>query len=152
ETPLAPRVAPPDAPAPSAPAPDVVSAAPAAAEPPAAESTEVRGPKVLGRIDLRKATGPPPTQGWRPATPPQEGAPTGAGDLRGDAPRKKKGRKVIQKTDMFGVAERDFGRGSKRPQKRRALPGKELKKTEITLPRASKRVVRISEVITVADL
>src|SRR5206468_4909948 len=30
--------------------------------------------------------------------------------------------------------------------------GKEQKKTEITGPRASKRVIRISEVITVADL
>jgi translation initiation factor IF-2 len=53
---------------------------------------------------------------------------------------------------MLDVMERDQGRSSKRPQKRRALPGKELKKTEITVPRASKRVIRISEVVTVADL
>jgi hypothetical protein len=32
------------------------------------------------------------------------------------------------------------------------MPGKEVKKTEITVPRASKRVIRISEVITVAEL
>jgi translation initiation factor IF-2 len=32
------------------------------------------------------------------------------------------------------------------------MPGKEQRKTEITVPRASKRVVRISEVITVNDL
>src|SRR5262249_30366211 len=68
------------------------------------------------------------------------------------APKKKKGRKVIQKSDMGDVMERDFQRGGKRPQKRRALPGKELKKTEITVPRASKRVIRISEVVTVGDL
>src|SRR5207253_6392018 len=68
------------------------------------------------------------------------------------APKKKKGRKVIKKSDMLDTMERDFMRGGKRPQKRRALPGKEQKKTEITVPRASKRVVRISEVITVADL
>jgi translation initiation factor IF-2 len=36
--------------------------------------------------------------------------------------------------------------------KKRAQPGKELKKTEVTTPRASKRVIRISEVISVADL
>src|SRR5204863_8735550 len=63
-----------------------------------------------------------------------------------------KGRKVIKKSDMLDTMERDFMRGGKRPQKRRALPGKEQKKTEITVPRASKRVIRISEVITVADL
>src|SRR5207245_1053906 len=68
------------------------------------------------------------------------------------APKKKKGRKVIKKSDMRDTMERDFMRGGKRPQKRRALPGKEQKKTEITVPRASKRVIRISEVITVADL
>ena len=36
--------------------------------------------------------------------------------------------------------------------RRRALPGKEQRKTEITVPRASKRVIKISEVITVGDL
>ncbi len=43
-------------------------------------------------------------------------------------------------------------RGSRFPKKRRALPGKEQKKTEITTPKASKRVVRISEGVTVGDL
>ena len=38
------------------------------------------------------------------------------------------------------------------PKKRRALPGKEQRKTEITTPRASKRVVRITEGVTVGDL
>ena len=43
-------------------------------------------------------------------------------------------------------------RGGRIPRKKRVLPGKEVRRTEITVPRASKRVVRISEVITVADL
>jgi len=43
-------------------------------------------------------------------------------------------------------------RGLRVPKKRRALPGKEQKKTEITTPRASKRVVRITEGVTVGDL
>jgi translation initiation factor IF-2 len=43
-------------------------------------------------------------------------------------------------------------RGLRVPRKRRALPGKELHKTEITTPKASKRVVRITEGVTVADL
>ena len=37
-------------------------------------------------------------------------------------------------------------------ERRRALPGKEQKKTEITMPKASKRVVRISEVVSVGEL
>ncbi|HEY2664799.1 MAG TPA: translation initiation factor IF-2, partial [Candidatus Binataceae bacterium] len=43
-------------------------------------------------------------------------------------------------------------RGGRFPKKRRALPGKEQKKTEITTPKQSKRVVRISEGVTVGDL
>ncbi len=43
-------------------------------------------------------------------------------------------------------------RGLRVPKKRRALPGKEQKKTEITTPRASKRIVRITEGVTVGDL
>jgi translation initiation factor IF-2 len=123
------------------PAPPRVSATP---PPPGFE--EMRGVKVLGKIDLRKATAPPPT----PAAKPGEAAPSG--DAAGEAPKKKKGRKVIKKSDMLDVMERDQMRPGKRPQKRRALPGKEQRKTEITVPRASKRVIRISEVVTVADL
>src|SRR5690242_14977552 len=139
----APAVAPVPAPAPVRPA--VRPAAPAAAPPPGFE--EMRGVKVLGKIDLRKPSAPGPSPGARPgeAAPPTEAG----GD---DAPKKKKGRKVIKKSDMLGTMERDFMRGGKRPQKRRALPGKEQKKTEITTPRASKRVIRISEVVSVADL
>jgi translation initiation factor IF-2 len=48
--------------------------------------------------------------------------------------------------------ERDFSGRGKRPMKKRAQPGTELKKTEVTTPRASKRIIRISEVISVADL
>jgi translation initiation factor IF-2 len=138
------------APAAAAPAKPTVAAKPAAPVPSGFE--EMRGPKVLGRIDLRKATAPPAAPGWRPpAETPAPGA--GAGAPAADtSPKKKKGRKVIKKTDMLDVMERDFSRLSKRPQKRRALPGKEQKKTEITVPRASKRVIRISEVVTVADL
>jgi translation initiation factor IF-2 len=43
-------------------------------------------------------------------------------------------------------------RSGRIPRKKRALPGKEQRKTEITVPRASKRVIKISEVITVGDL
>ncbi|HLK10155.1 MAG TPA: translation initiation factor IF-2 [Candidatus Binatia bacterium] len=155
--PAPPRTEPPAArPAPPTPTPvpaarEAAGAArPAAPPPPGFE--EMRGPKVLGKIDLRKAVAPPSAPGWRPAgAPGGEGAPAPGGPP-GEAAKRKKGRKVIKKSDVFDVMERDLSRGGKRPQKRRALPGKEQKKTEITTPRASKRVVRISEVITVADL
>jgi translation initiation factor IF-2 len=118
-----------------------------AGTPPPPGFEEMRGVKVLGKIDLRKATAPPPSPGMRPLGD-GGGAPSGTGE----APKKKKGKKVISKPDMGSVMERDFYRGGKRPQKRKALPGKEIRKTEITTPRASKRVVRISEMITVGDL
>ncbi len=43
-------------------------------------------------------------------------------------------------------------RGLRVPKKRRAMPGKEQRKTEITTPKASKRVVRIAEGVNVAEL
>src|SRR5438093_882008 len=108
----------------------------------------MRGVKVLGKIDLRKT--PPPAAA--PAGRSGEAAPgTEAAPAEG-APKKKKGRKVIKKSDMVENLEREFMRGGKRPKKRRALPGKEQRRTEITVPRASKRVIRISEVVSVADV
>jgi translation initiation factor IF-2 len=62
-----------------------------------------------------------------------------------------KKKKVIKKGTPDIAAEREM-RGLRVPRKRRALPGKELHKTEITTPKASKRVVRITEGVTVADL
>ncbi|MBV8360701.1 MAG: translation initiation factor IF-2 [Deltaproteobacteria bacterium] len=126
-----------------------------------------RGPKVLGKIDLRK-----------PAPAPRPAAPTG--QRPGGAPRplerrlgpsaaapmpeafvppetskpgaraiKKK--KVVKKGAPDVAAEREM-RGLRVPKKRRALPGKEQRKTEITTPKASKRIVRITEGVTVGDL
>src|SRR5947199_71602 len=143
----APPPAPPPAARPAAPAPPA-AARPAVPVAPAPGFEEMRGVKVLGKIDLRKT--PPPAAA--PAGRSGEAAPgTEAAPAEG-APKKKKGRKVIKKSDMLDTLERDFMRGGKRPQKRRALPGKEQRRTEITVPRASKRVIRISEVVSVADL
>jgi len=137
------------APAPASGAPRPARAEASRAQPaPPPGFAEMQGVKVLGKIDLRKPTVPGPSPATRGAETPAGGEPTAAEG----APKKKKGRKVIKKSDMLDTMERDFLRPGKRPQKRRALPGKEQKKTEITVPRASKRVIRISEVITVADL
>jgi translation initiation factor IF-2 len=158
-----------------APPPPVVAAPPAprAAPPPAATSPATPGtkaepsperpfgPRVLGRIDLKKAeaervaararptTTTEVARGRRPPTempaemPPTEGDRVGAG--------KKKKRRVIQKPEFAEMSDRDK-RQARLPRKKRALPGKEQRQTEITMPKASKRVVRISEVISVGDL
>ena len=107
-----------------------------------------RAPRVLGRIDLKKAT-PPPQPAGAVRVAPGAAAPAAPGAVTppataADAARKKKGRRVVKKAELTELMERDQARAGKRPQKRRALPGKEQRKTEITTPRASKRVIRIS--------
>ncbi|HZP45417.1 MAG TPA: translation initiation factor IF-2 [Candidatus Binataceae bacterium] len=140
------------------------------------------GPKVLGKIDLRKPapkaapTGARPAGVPRPGMPPRPGGPQRPGmpprpgerrfgapppSLEAFAPppadsgkpgaRPVKKKKVIKKGAPDIAAEREM-RGLRVPRKKRALPGKELRKTEITTPKASKRVVRITEGVTVADL
>jgi translation initiation factor IF-2 len=148
------------------------------------------GPKVLGKIDLRKAAsavkpaaptgvgvrpGGPPRPGLppRPGAPSRPGAPARPGERRFGAPaptpgpeafappppdaatkpgaRTIKKKKVIKKGTPDVAAEREM-RGLRVPRKRRALPGKEVRKTEITTPKASKRIVRITEGVTVGDL
>jgi translation initiation factor IF-2 len=131
-----------------------------------------RGPKVLGKIDLRKPTPPPrpaaPTgvraPGTAPARPterrfnapasptmPQSfGPPPPEGATKPGARLIKK-KKVVKKGTTDSTAEREM-RGMRVPKKRRAMPGKEQRKTAITTPKASKRVVRIAEGVTVGDL
>jgi translation initiation factor IF-2 len=62
-----------------------------------------------------------------------------------------KKKRVVKKGTTDLAAEREM-RGLRVPKKRRALPGKEQRKTAITTPKASKRIVRITEGVTVADL
>jgi translation initiation factor IF-2 len=144
------------------------------------------GPKVLGKIDLRKPAavkpaaptgvrpGAPPRPGVppRPTAPVRPGAPSRPGERRFGAPapmpgpesfgppspdaakpgaRTIKKKKVIKKGTPDVAAEREM-RGLRVPRKRRAMPGKEVRKTEITTPKASKRIVRITEGVTVGDL
>jgi translation initiation factor IF-2 len=157
------------------------TAAPAsAAEPeePAAQSTAPtafpeeapRGARILGRIDLRQTTRVEPAPTPLPRRP-AAGAPAvsslvGAEVVRpardGEAKPKegevekpaKPGRhkkRVVKKQEVLELREKEL-RSGRIPKKKRALPGKEQKKTEITVPRASKRAIRIYEVITVGDL
>jgi translation initiation factor IF-2 len=121
---------------------------------------------VLGRIDLKQAQRiptAPPAPGMRrpgpaaPGTAAAPGAPANgaAAPADGEAAKPAKSgrhkRRVVKKQDVLEFREQDL-RSGRIPRKKRALPGKEQRKTEITVPRASKRVIKISEVVTVGDL
>ncbi len=130
-----------------------------------------RGPKVLGKIDLKAKPPPPrppvalarvqqqpqrpasgPRFGGAPPAPPPVEMPLQPGATKPGGPgRAFKKKKVVKKDSGDFLAEREM-RGLRVPKKRRALPGKEQKRTEITTPKASKRVVRITEGVTVGDL
>jgi translation initiation factor IF-2 len=124
-----------------------------------------RPSRVLGRIDLGKLTEakPRPEVRPRPQPPPASPMPSGArepsrepaavspAEAPGVVSKRPKKRKVIRKPELVEAQEKEL-RLPKTARKKRALPGKELKQTEITVPRASKRVIRISEVVTVGDL
>src|SRR6266850_5442429 len=122
-----------------------------------------RGARILGRIDLKQTMRiePAPTPVRRPPGAPaaQPGARVAEGEkpqgeqAAGDAPPKagRHKRRVVKKQDVLELREKEL-RGGRIPKKKRVLPGKEVRKTEITIPRASKRVIKISEVVTVADL
>ncbi|MBI2351650.1 MAG: translation initiation factor IF-2 [Deltaproteobacteria bacterium] len=146
-------------------APAVEKAAPVPEEAP-------RGARVLGRIDLKRTTRvppPPPLVPRRPVAaelgrplidkekatrevpaPGKEVAvPVEEAGKPSKAVRHKK--RIVKKQDMLESREREL-RSGRFPKKKRALPGKEQKKTEITVPKASKRVIKMSEVISVGDL
>jgi translation initiation factor IF-2 len=146
-----------------APVPPVAETHVAAKAPPAPAAPEPPRPgaRILGRIDLkqtmrvepaptpmpRKPVGVPAAPGARAA----EGAPAPATDDKPKAGRHKK--RVVKKQDVLETREKELRGGGRFPlRKKRVLPGKETRRTEITIPKASKRVVRISEVVTVGDL
>ncbi len=127
-----------------------------------------RGARILGRIDLKQTVRvePAPTPVLRRpvgATPAQPSArvaetvlaPGAEGEQKpstDDKPKTGRHKKrVVKKQDVLELREKEL-RGGRIPKKRRVLPGKEIRKTEITVPKASKRVIKISEVITVGDL
>ncbi len=152
-----------------------IAAAPSVTAPttPAADATGRQ--RILGRIDLGKLKEtseprprPPevrprphevrtrPQAPTAPVSAPATREPTvevGGAPLDGANKRPTKKRKVIRKPETIETQERDLklGRGGAK-KKRMQLPGKEQRQTEITVPRASKRVIRISEVVTVGDL
>jgi translation initiation factor IF-2 len=156
---------PPSEPEPAEPLHENVQEKPAPAAPAAPAAPEPqRGARVLGRIDLKQVSRPVPAPGAparRPIAPARPGAGPAVGETRpapstdgaaAEAAKPGKHKKrVVKKQDILELRERELRTG-RFPKKKRALPGKEQKKTEITVPKASKRVIRISEVISVGDL
>ncbi|MGE5304388.1 MAG: translation initiation factor IF-2 [Alphaproteobacteria bacterium] len=145
---------------------------PVSEKPAEAPAEAPRGaPRILGRIDLRRTVQPapaspapgrrpatvtpglPPVVGVRPLKPPKEGEVVKPEGEEAEKPAKagRHKKRVVKKQEVLEFREKEL-RSGRIPKKKRALPGKEQRKTEITVPRASKRVVRISEVITVGDL
>src|SRR5438270_2467016 len=133
--------------------------APAATPTPATDTT-MRSARVLGRIDLKKVE--PPRGPARPGAPgadadarrarPATGTGVKPAAPAGEGSKDRKGRKklkVIKKDPLEAERDRRTGR---MPRKKRALPGKDQKKTEITVPKASKRVIRISNMVPVGEL
>lgn len=144
-------------------APPVSVPTPSAEVKPRKEEPRPLGPRVLGRIDLKKAEAERAAALERSAAQEQRARRAAAGapvetaeaapvEAARTAPGKRKKRKVIQKPEFAEAGDREFRHGGRLPRKKRAAPGKEQRKTEITTPRASKRVVRISEVVSVGDL
>jgi translation initiation factor IF-2 len=129
-----------------------------------------RGPRVLGKIELPKPAPRPSAPVTRPGAPPRPGQPSRFAPAAPPSPQPDQGvmpppgdgtakpgartikkKRVVKKGAPDFTAEREM-RGLRVPKKRRALPGKEQRKTEITTPKASKRVVRITEGVTVSEL
>ena len=87
-------------------------------------------------------------QALRPARDGEAVKPQGAeGRNQGGPPQEAR----RQETRCLGVSEKEL-RSGRIPRKKRAASRQGARKTEITVPRASKRVIKISEVITVGDL
>lgn len=155
-------------------APPTETASPAAtAQEAGAEATgQAKGPRVLGRIDLKQvnqvaskdvARREPikepdstpavvdPQKERREVRKAAEPTDRVAEEVGGQPKGVKSKRRVIQRVEGLEARGRGFRPGYL-PKKKRALPGKDLKKTEITVPKASKRVVKISEAISLGDL
>ena len=108
---------------------------------PEVEAERRPGPRVLGRIDLKKAEADrtaalersASAEAARARRAPMEIPAQPVEPGRG-APAKRKKRRVIQKPE-FAEAPGQETRMGRLPRKKRALPGKEQKKTEITTAR-----------------
>lgn len=106
------------------------------------DESSISGPRVLGRIDLSALKKP------KVATVSEKETTTDK-PVDADGKTRKRKRRVVKKEELFDAFERSY---QARPRKKRAMPGQKLQKTELTIPKAAKRVVRIHDAISPAEL
>lgn len=104
--------------------------------------SSLSGPRILGRIDLSALKKPKVVTVTEKETTTDKPADA-------DGKTRKRKRRVVKKEELFDAFERSY---QARPRKKRAMPGQKLQKTELTIPKAAKRVVRIHNVISPAEL
>jgi len=123
-----------------------LAAAEEAAKEPAAPEQKRGAARVLGRIDLSAKQ--------KPVEPEKKAAAKDGDKPAGDAdkPGRKRKRKVVRKEDMFDAFERSIQARQRRPMKKRVAPGAKVQKTELTTPKASKRVIKINDVTTPGEM
>jgi translation initiation factor IF-2 len=125
------------------------AAAPASAVAEVDPAAKRTGPRVLGRIDLSRKPTPAKAATAAPAAPGTADKPAKEGETTEAERGRKKKRKVVRKEDLFDALERAH---QVRPRKKKASPGQKLRKTELTVPKASKRVVRMNESTTASEI
>lgn len=120
----------------------------------AATVEEAQPSRILGRIDLRKTTlapqpQPRPQAPHAPLTPEiQAKEKVGGAEVSKRQPPKRKLVRTPEVTKRGAHEEHPF----RALKKKRMLPSTAAKQTELTVPKASKRVIKVTEVITVGDL
>jgi translation initiation factor IF-2 len=133
-------------------APEVVEPAREAGEPVPAEEADQAGdaggmPRIVGRIELPKPLAKVASKPAPKATVESEAAKQRVAARKGDARRP--ARRI---EEMRASAVPAWDARAKRPRKKKVAPGTKTKKTEITTPKAIKRVVRIEGQISLQEL
>ncbi len=123
-----------ETPSPASPGQPVEAPAPAAAGTPLAQPpspSEPFGPRILGQIQL-------------PATPlPSSLKASAFGGPQPPQLDPKAGATPGRRFEVVKTGPKPWQPKGKRPRKKKVAPGTKIKKTEITVPKASKRIVRI---------
>jgi translation initiation factor IF-2 len=145
-----PATAPPEAEPPAEPAPAVKDLS-TPLEPviePTPRGEEPGMPRIVGQIELPKSPGAGPSRaGGRPVE--QAAAQPGRPGAAKKGEVRRPGRRI---EEMRATAVPTWDSRSRRPRKKKVAPGTKTRKTEITTPKASKRVVRIEGQISLQEL
>lgn len=109
------------------------------------------GPKILGRIELPQKKTPKIEKTWTAAAPVRAAEPEEEDDWQKKAKKKTK-RREISRIDLIDYDGRGGGRRGPRTRRGDEKGDGKAAQTELTTPRASKRVVKMEEAITVGEL